>query len=321
MLRFAIFFLTMLFALPCAGQSPPVIPLPGQEIQPVQEAKPDVTVQVGTQTVWIDTKARIRIKTPTGEVYLDPNAQPQAVAKPMPGQQATDLLLPNLPGNGPGRSFDQPLNPYTPYPYLGYSPGLPEYPNRLSAYFSSASGGFGFRIGFDRRLSPKVRFTAGPEMLTYGLTRAFDILGDSMPQNITRITLLSLPLGLQRQFVPEKRVIPHVGFAAGPILRFDHRSGLPGLSPFGYGSRIGATTGYPHNSLEIGLPLSLDDFPSMSLTLGGHVSSGLSIRLGEQKDFALTLEGRYTLAHFTDALGSPGDFSGLSLAVGFGKYF
>ena len=60
---------------------------------------------------------------------------------------------------------------------------------------------------------------------------------------------------------------------------------------------------------------------SMSLTLGGHVSSGLNIRLGEQKDFALTLEGRYTLAHFTNALGSPGDFSGLSLAVGFGKYF
>lgn len=314
MLRFAIFFATALIALPCAGQTIPVIPIPSQEIQPVQGAESGVTVQVGTLTIGVDTKARIRIKTPTGEGYLDPNAQPQA--PPMPGQQATDLLL-----NYPERSLNQTLGPYTPYPYLGYSPGLPEYPNRLSAYFSSASGGFGFRIGFDRRLSPKVRFTAGPEMLTYGLTRAFDILGDTMPQNITRITLLSLPVGLQRQFVPEKRVIPHVGFAAGPILRFDHRGGVPGLSPFGYGSRVRVTTGYPYNSLEVGLPLYLDDFPSMSLTVGGHVSSGLNIRLGEQKDFALTLEGRYTLAHFTDALGSPGDFSGLSLAVGFGKYF
>jgi hypothetical protein len=55
--------------------------------------------------------------------------------------------------------------------------------------------------------------------------------------------------------------------------------------------------------------------------LGGHVASGLHIRLGAKKDPALTFEGRYTMAQFVDALGSPGDFSGFSLAVGFGKAF
>ena len=47
----------------------------------------------------------------------------------------------------------------------------------------------------------------------------------------------------------------------------------------------------------------------------------LDIRLGENKDFALSLSGRYTLARFTDTLGHPGDLGGPSLAVGFGKYF
>ena len=146
------------------------------------------------------------------------------------------------------------------------------------------------------------------------------ILGGIAPHRTTKFT--KLKTGNLTDFPSQLRTKYFNSTRQNKIDKTEqHQDSGKNRSPFGYGSRGRATTGYPYNSLEVGLPLYLDDFPSMSLTLGGHASSGLNIRLGEQKDFALTLEGRYTLAHFTNALGSPGDFSGLSLAVGFGKYF
>lgn len=197
--------------------------------------------------------------------------------------------------------------------------------NGLSGFFSSATGGVGFRIGYDRRLSPVVRFIAGTELLTYGYEQSIARLGSAMPANVSRITLVSLPVGLQRQFAAEGRLVPHIGFGAGPILRFDHQLGPSGFYPGGVGfnagvGSLGQGLGYSDGmDLSIGLPI--DDFPQLSLTVGGFVASGMDIRLGENKDLALTVDGRYSLTYFTDMLGSPGDFSGFSLAIGFGKYF
>ena len=41
------------------------------------------------------------------------------------------------------------------------------FPQGVSLFFSSASGGMGARIGYDRRLTQSRRLTAGLEMLTY----------------------------------------------------------------------------------------------------------------------------------------------------------
>lgn len=189
--------------------------------------------------------------------------------------------------------------------------------NRFRAYFSSASGGFGLRIGYDRRVRPDLRLTAGTEMLTYGYARAADILGADLPEGVTRITLMSLPLGLQQQFGAANRVVPYVGIAAGPILRFDHH---PGLAPGFYPSYTDIRTGQSGTSLGLSVN-PLDDFPTMSLTIGGFLEAGSDIRFGTERDLSLTVSGRYGYARFPDALGNPGDFSGVSFAVGFGKYF
>ena len=199
-------------------------------------------------------------------------------------------------------------------------PGLPgldtSYLNRFRAYFSSASGGFGVRIGYDRRISPDLRLTAGTEMLTYGLRRAADILGAQLPQNVTRITLVSMPFGLQQQFGAGNRIIPHVGAAVGPVIRFDHH---PGLAPGFYPSYTGIRTG--RNAASVGVTVNpFQDFPTMSLTFGGFVETGADVRFGD-RDLSLTLAGRYAITRFPDSLGNPGDFSGMSFSVGFGKYF
>jgi hypothetical protein len=191
--------------------------------------------------------------------------------------------------------------------------------NHIGIFFSTASGGFGSRINYDHKISPHTRFTASPEFLTYSLSRASTILGDLMPLGTTRITLITIPIGLQRHFAPTSRINPHIGFGFGPIIRLDHRSHRLGY----YGNNLGLDriVRNRQNSLNLTVPLSIDDFPSTSLTLGGHLASGLNIHFGAKKNLALTIEGRYTLARFADALGSPGDFSGLSLAIGFGKAF
>ena len=189
--------------------------------------------------------------------------------------------------------------------------------NRFRAFFSSASGGFGLRIGYDRRVLPDLRLTAGTEMLTYGYAKAADILGADLPEGVTRITLMSLPLGLQQQFGASTRIVPHIGVAVGPILRFDHR---PGLAPGFYPTYTDIRTGQSGSSLRLAVN-PLDDFPTISLTFGGFVEAGSDIRFGADRDLVLTVSGRYGYTRFPDALGSPGDFSGVSLAVGFGKYF
>jgi hypothetical protein len=225
------------------------------------------------------------------------------------------LILP--PGTG---SLRQPRI-FDPVHSFIARPGVPgpdfSYLNRFRAYFSSASGGFGVRIGYDRKINSDLRLTAGTEMLTYGYPKAADILGAQLPANVTRITLISLPFGIQQQFGTENRVIPHVGLAAGPILRFDHHPTLaPGFYPTYADLRTRGTT------LNFGISGNpFADYPTMSLTFGGFVETGTDIRLGEDRDFSLTLAGRYGLARFSDALGNPGDFSGFSLSLGFGKYF
>ncbi len=246
---------------------------------------------------------------------------------PAPGvsggvRPATDLIM------GPAlNQRPSPMQPAYPRP-VGELVNRPPDLNRLNAFFSSASGGFGFRMAFDRRISPTLRFTSGPEFLTYGLQQSLARLGSAMPEGVTRITLMSIPVGFQRQFAAQDRVIPHIGFGVGPIVRFDHRAGAPGFYPgysgYGYGpGGVSVNTGFGSGagggSVGIGLPL--EDFPQLSLTMGGFVGTGMNIRLGKKKDLALSVEGRYTLARFTESLGSPGDFSGLSVAIGFGKYF
>lgn len=62
-------------------------------------------------------------------------------------------------------------------------------------------------------------------------------------------------------------------------------------------------------------------FPARSLTAVGFVESSVDIRVGGDRDLAITLAGRYSVTRFTDAIGNPSYFSSLSLAVGFGKYF
>lgn len=221
----------------------------------------------------------------------------------------------------PGLHGLQQSDIYNPVHDFVTRPGLPgpdlSYLNRFRGYFSSASGGFGVRIGYDRRIRSDLRLTAGTEMLTYGSRRAADILGAKLPESVTRITLVSLPLGLQQQFGAENRVIPHIGVAVGPVIRFDHHAGIaPGFYPSYTNIRTG------QSSSSFGVTVNpFQDFPTMSLTFGGFVETGADVRFGEDRDLSLTLAGRYGITRFHDSLGNPGDFSGMSISIGFGKYF
>jgi hypothetical protein len=224
------------------------------------------------------------------------------------------IVLPGLPGL-------QQSDIYNPLYDFVTRPGLPgldtSYLNRFRTYFSSASGGFGVRIGYDRRIRSDLRLTAGTEMLTYGYRRAADILGAQLPESVTRITLVSLPFGLQQQFGAGNRIIPHVGVAVGPVIRFDHR---PGIAPGFYPSNTNIRTGQSGSSFGVTVN-PFQDFPTISLTFGGFVETGADVRFGEDRDLSLTLAGRYAITRFYDSLGNPGDFSGMSFSVGFGKYF
>ncbi len=134
----------------------------------LDSAGPGVDVQIGVESIILDGNG-IRISTPRGPITLTPGSKQPTPIRPAPGGRATDLLLPNLPADAAGRPLFQAVDPYSLYPATDLMGGPPTHPNRLSAYFSSASGGFGFRFAYDRRLSPTLRFTAGPEFLTYGL--------------------------------------------------------------------------------------------------------------------------------------------------------
>jgi|GEM_PF-2319534 hypothetical protein len=244
----------------------------------------------------------------------------------MPGHlfPATDMKLPESP-----KSFGRPgaMNQARPifqqYPaevdILNAAPRIADM-NGLSGYFSSATGGVGVRFGYDRRLSPNLRFMAGTEMMTFGFRKSFSKLGADMPNGVERISLMGFPVGLQRQFRAKHRVIPHIGFGVGPYIRFDHqspvRAGYSYPGGLGLNAGSGAFNGY---SVNAGIPF--EDFPTLSLTVGGFTALGFDYRLGEERTIALTVDGRYTMARFFDALGNPGDLGGFSLAVGVGKYF
>ena len=196
--------------------------------------------------------------------------------------------------------------------------------NGLSGYFSSATGGFGFRFGYGRRVTPVTRLTAGMEFLTYGFQQTLKRLGSDLPAGVTRVTLVSIPVGLQRQFRQDGRVVPFVGLGAGPYFRFDHQAVSTGYYPGGISFSGGSSylrNGDQSSALGLRIGLPFEGAPTISATLGGYVGSGLDIRVGADQDFAITLDGRYTLARFTEALGSPGDLSGFSLGIGFGRYF
>lgn len=276
---------------------------------------PGIPVRVDGQQTAIDPELSklilIGIKA-AGNTTTDPHpARPEGGGRVFQG----DLLI--LPSG----QVNQHLGVYNPIHETFARPGLDgpdfSYLNRFRAYFSSASGGFGLRIGYDRRIRPELRLTAGTELLTYGYRRASEILGAQLPDNVTRITLMSIPFGLQQQFGARNRVVPHLGIAVGPLLRFDHHPNLaPGFYPTGIDIRTGART----NSLDLTLR-PYEDFPTMSLSFGGFVEAGADIRLGSERDLSLTVAGRYSVARFSDTLGEPGDFSGPSVSVGFGKYF
>ncbi len=194
--------------------------------------------------------------------------------------------------------------------------------NGLSLYFSSATGGFGFRFGYDRRLSPSVRLIAGNEYMTYGPLQASKKLGENLRPGVQRVTLVSIPVGLQRQFGVKKRIVPHVGFGAGPYVRFDHGGGYGGYSPGGLGIGTGSGGGSGRANMWLSQRgIHVGGFSDISFTLGGYVLAGFDVRFGKNKDLAVTTDGRYTLARFSDALGNPGDLSGFSLSIGVGKYF
>jgi hypothetical protein len=218
----------------------------------------------------------------------------KTVSRPTEGGERAfqgDLLIPP-----PGHNGLQQSDVYNPLHDFVMRPGVPGPDlsdlNRFRAYFSSASGGFGLRIGYDRKINSDLRVTAGTEMLTYGYRKAADILGAQLPKNVTRITLVSLPFGLQQQFGSSNRMIPHIGAAVGPVIRFDHH---PGLAPGFYPSYADLRTRGTSSSLGISVN-PFDDYPTMSLTFGGFVEAGTDIRLGEDRDLSLTLaDSRWTI--------------------------
>jgi len=296
-----LFLLTALVCLPVTASSAPHIE------SSLKKSKAQLSGSINNGAIGINSKGKITIHIPEGT----PTDSLSTVPK-----DPFDRYAPCILG-GPGQSVLG--NVARPYPTYAPLPDPRELLNHIGMFFSTASGGFGYRLNYDRKLSPHTRFMSSPEFITYGLSRSRAILGDLMPLGTTRITLIAIPIGLQRHFAPTSRINPHIGFGFGPIIRLDHRSHRLGY----YGNNLGLdrTIRNGRNSLNLTVPLTLDDFPSTSLTLGGHLASGLNIHFGAKKNLALTIEGRYTLARFIDAMGSPGDFSGLSLAIGFGKAF
>ena len=306
MSQIRLFLLAALVCLPVTASSAPQVESSLKKVK----AQLSGSIKRGNSAIGINSNGKITIHTPEGTISL-PTDSLSTVPKGPSGPYAPCIL------GSPEQSVL--ANPARLSPVYTPMPDPVELLNHIGIFFSTASGGFGSRINYDHKISPHTRFTASPEFLTYSLSRASTILGDLMPPGITRITLIAIPIGLQRHFAPTSRINPHIGFGVGPIIRLDHRSHRPGY----YGNNLGIDriVRNRHNSLNLTVPLRLDDFPSASLTLGGHLASGLNIHFGAKKNLALTIEGRYTLARFIDALGSPGDFSGFSAAIGFGKAF
>lgn len=306
MSQIRLFLLAALVCLPVTASSAPHI----ESSLKKSKAQMSDSIKRGNSAIGINARGKITIHIPEATIAL-PTDSLSTVPKGPSGPYAPCIL------GVPGQSFSG--NEARPYPMYAPLPDARVLLNHIGMFFSTASGGFGYRLNYDRKLSPHIRFMSSPEFITYGLSRSRAILGDLMPSGTTRITLIAIPIGLQRHFALTSRINPHIGFGFGPIIRLDHRSQRLGY----YGNNLGLDriVRNRRNSLNLTVPLPLNDFPSTSFTLGGHLASGLNIHFGAKKELALTLEGRYTLARFVDALGSPGDFSGLSLAIGLGKAF
>jgi len=174
---------------------------------------------------------------------------------------------------------------------------IPSFANAVRVFFNSLNGGFGLRISYDRRLTEKTRMMAGAEMITFGPLKALQELGDRLPAGTdrlpaetTRVSLLTLPMGIQYQFVTENHLVPHVGLAAFPALRFDHHPLGNRYPAYSTNGLQGGVARGGAGLVQIGIPL--DEMPTLSVTLGGHVEAGLDIRVGSDRDIAQTLNGR-----------------------------
>ncbi|GEM_PF-5228596 len=194
--------------------------------------------------------------------------------------------------------------------------------NALAMYFSVMDGGgFGFRLLYDRRLKPTLGLNVSGEFTTYSGYRLSNLQA-VLPDFTTRVSVIGLFTGLQQRFRDKGRIVPRLGFGAGPILRVDHQT-PPFYDYYGYyGPYGGVGSGYGGNYYNIGLPLYGGlDFPKMSLSAGGYADAGLDIVVDKDRLYAVSLDARYNLIRFFDALGSPGDFGGPALYIGFGRRF
>ena len=266
MSQIRLFLLAALVCLPVTASSAPHIE------SSLKKSKAQLSGSISNSDIGINSKGKITIHTPEGTIALPTDSLSTAPKGPS-GPYAPCIL------GGPGQSVLG--NVARPYPTYAPLPDPRQLLNHIGMFFSTASGGFGYRINYDRKLSPHTRFMSSPEFITYGLSRSRAILGDLMPPGTTRITLIAIPIGLQRHFAPTSRINPHIGFGFGPIIRLDHRSHRLGY----YGNNLGLDriVRNRHNSLNLTVPLTLDDFPSTSLTLGGHLASGLNIHFGAKK--------------------------------------
>lgn len=202
--------------------------------------------------------------------------------------------------------------------------GLRNQMNALAMYVSVTDGnGFGFRLLYDRRLRPTLGLNFGAEFTTYGGHRLSNLRA-VLPDFTTRVSVIGLFTGLQQRFRDKGRVVPRLGFGAGPILRVDHQAPPFYGYPYGYyGPYGGVGSGYGGNYYNIGLPLPFSslDFPRLSLSVGGYADAGLDVVVDKDRLYAVSLDARYNLIRFFDALGAPGDFGGPALYVGFGRRF
>lgn len=192
--------------------------------------------------------------------------------------------------------------------------------NAMSMYFSVMDGGgFGFRMLYDRRIRPALGLNVSGEFTTYGGYR-LNQLRAVLPDFTTRLSIVGLYAGLQQRFGDKNRVVPRLGIGAGPVIRVDHQS--PPLYGYYYGPYAGVNSGYGGNYYDVGLPLFGGfDFPRLSLSFGGYANAGIDVVVDKDRLYAVSLDARYNLIHFFDALGSPGDFGGPALYVGFGRRF
>ena len=196
--------------------------------------------------------------------------------------------------------------------------------NGLSLYFSSATGGFGFRLGYDRRLTPVLRLIAANEYMTYGPVQASRKLGEHLrPRGAASDPDIDAGGSYASILVEETNCAPRrIRGRALSSIRPSRRR-LRGL-PFGWiRPRYGVGGRVRRHKRE-------DDRNGGDLLADSRIfhspwavmsSPALMFGFGKNKDLAVTTDGRYTVARFSDALGNPGDLSGFSLSIGAGRYF